>query len=358
MVLLRSELISKSGGINHGALIGVSKTVLEFSKLGLKSSLALAEGRDMVLLRSELISKSGGINHGLFGLLLRVLGLVQKVINLSLHGVESSLNTSLVSGSSGVDGVHLVDSSAGLTKLSLGLSLASISRVQQSSGLLHLSLEAVGASVSQAGLLGHLLTDSGGLLVLAFSLTELTLVSLDGLEGLVVGLVGVVQSNLVLIDVRVELLLDLSKLKLSPQDLVLLSLKSTLGLLKSSLELLLLGLEPPALFVKLVDGAASITKLVKEILDLISEVLVLAADNVQLLIGLIQGSLETESLSIEVAALRVAGIKLSHQVISLGLPLSNNLVKVAAALLGDHGSSVGPLILHRQLLQLVVHPRL
>merc|ERR1719232_1800557 len=33
----------------HGALIGVSKTVLEFSKLGLKSSLALAEGRDMVL---------------------------------------------------------------------------------------------------------------------------------------------------------------------------------------------------------------------------------------------------------------------------------------------------------------------
>merc|ERR1719208_351743 len=94
----------------HGALIGVSKTVLEFSKLGLQSSLALAEGRDMVLLRSELISKSGSINHGLLGLLLRVLGLVQKIINLSLHGVESSLNTSLVSRSSGVDGVHLIDS--------------------------------------------------------------------------------------------------------------------------------------------------------------------------------------------------------------------------------------------------------
>ena len=73
------------------------------------------------------------------------------------------------------------------------------------------------------------------------------------------------------------------------------------------------SLEPPALFVKLVDGAASISKLVKEVLDLISEVLVLAADNVQLLIGLIKGSLETESLCIEVAALRVAGIKLSHQ---------------------------------------------
>merc|ERR1719208_60283 len=198
----------------HGSIISISKTVLKFSKGSLKSSLALGEGGGVVLFRSELISKSGGINHGLLGLLLRVLGLVQKIINLSLHGVEGSLNTSLVSRSSGVDGVHLVDSSAGLTKPSLSLSLASISRVQESSGLFHLSLEAVGASVSQAGLLGHLLTDSGGLLVLAFSLTELTLVSLDGLESLVVGLVGVVQCNLVLIDVRLELLLDSQTLSL------------------------------------------------------------------------------------------------------------------------------------------------
>merc|ERR1711923_597419 len=172
------------GGLatTHGTLEGISKTGLKFSKLGLHCSLALAEGRDMVLLRSELISKSGGINHGLLGLLLGVLGLVQKVVNLCLHGVESSFNTSLVSRSSGVDGVHLVDSSASLTKLSLSLPLASISRVQESSGLLHLTLEAVGTSVGQAGLLGHLLADSGGLFVLALGLTELTLVSLDGLE--------------------------------------------------------------------------------------------------------------------------------------------------------------------------------
>merc|ERR1719208_664362 len=141
----------------HGTLIGVSKTVLEFSKLGLKSSLALAEGRDMVLFRSELISKSCGINHGLLGLLLGVLGLVQKVINLSLHGVESSLNTSLVSRSSGVDGVHLVDCIASISQLGLSLSLASLSRVQESSGLLNLSLESIGTSVREAGLLGHLL---------------------------------------------------------------------------------------------------------------------------------------------------------------------------------------------------------
>merc|ERR1719340_621041 len=106
------------------------------------------------------------------------------------------------------------------------------------------------------------------------------------------------------------------------------------------------------------DGAATISQLVQEILDLVSEVLVLTADNVQLLVGLVQCGLQAEPLSVEVAALRVAGIKLSHQVVSLGLPLSNNLVEVTAALLGDHGGGVGPLVLHAQLLQLGVHPRL
>ena len=53
---------------------------------------------------------------------------------------------------------------------------------------------------------------------------------------------GVVELFLLLGNSSVNLLLDLSKLKLGPQDLVLLSLKSTLGLLKSSLELLLLTL--------------------------------------------------------------------------------------------------------------------
>merc|ERR1719322_2113417 len=385
----------------HGSVIGISKTVLKFSKLGLKSSLALTEAGGVVLLRSELISKSGGINHGLLGLLLGVLGLVQEVVNLSLHGVQRSLNTSLVSGSSRVDGVHLVDSIASITKLSLSLSLASLSRVKESSGLLDLSLESIGTSVREAGLLRHLLAETTGLLVLALGLTELSLVSLDGLESLVVGLVGVVQGDLKLVDVRLKLLLDcqtlslgtllrlqgslerlhgtsvvlasvveflfllsnssvnlllnLSKLKLGSENLVLLGLKSTLSFLKSSLELLLLSLKSTALFVKFMDGASTITKLVKKILDFISEVLVLTTDNVKLLIGFIKSSLETESLSVEVAALRVAGVQFGHQVVSLGLPLTNNLVKVAATLLGDHGGGVGALVLHAQLLQLSVH---
>merc|ERR1712117_412958 len=283
----------------HSSIIGIGQTVLKLSQLGLKSSLALGEGGGVILLRSEFISKSGSINHSLLGLLLRVLGLMEQVINLSLHGVESSLNTSLIRVGSGVDAGHLIDSISSISKLSLSLSLATVSRVKESSGLLNFSLESIGTSVSKAGLLSHLLPGTASLLILGLSLSQLTLVSLDRLESLIVGLVGMVKGNLKLIDLRLKLLLDsqtlslgtllrlkrglerlhgtsmvltsivellfllsnssvnllfdLSKLKLSSEDLVLLSLKSTLSFLKSSLELLLLSLKSASLFVKLMD---------------------------------------------------------------------------------------------------------
>merc|ERR1719297_304967 len=270
----------------------------------------------------------------------------------------------LVPGGAGVDGAHLVGSVAGIAKLGLGLPLAALGRVQQSSGLLDLALESVGAAVSEAGLLGHLLADTAGLLVAALGLAQLTLVALDGLEGLVV---GVVQGDLELVDVRLQLLLDsetlslgallglegglerlhgtavvlasvvelllllgnlavhllpdLAQLQLSSQHLVLLSLQSTLGLLQGGLQLLLLGLQSAPLLVQLVDGAASVSQLVQQVLDLVSQVLVLAAHDVQLLIGLIKSGLQAEPLGIEVAALGPAGVKLGHQVVSLALPL-------------------------------------
>merc|ERR1719297_376878 len=304
----------------------------------------------------------------------------------------------LVPGGAGVDGAHLVDSVAGVAQLGLGLPLAALGRVQQSSGLLDLALESVGAAVSEAGLLGHLLADTAGLLVAALGLAQLTLVALDGLDGLVVGLVGVVQGDLELVDVRlqllldsetlslgallgleggleglhctsvvlasivelllllgnsaVDLLLDLAKLQLSSQHLVLLSLQSTLGLLQGGLQLLLLTLQSAPLFLQLVDGAASVSQLVQQVLDLISQVLVLAADHIQLLHHLVMGGLQAEHLGAVVAGLGPAGVQLGHQVVSLALPLPDNLVEVVGALLGDDCSGVSALVLHGDLLQL------
>merc|ERR1719278_883513 len=179
--------------------------------------------------------------------------------------------------------------------------------------------------------------------------------SLHGLHGASVVLASVVELLLLLGNLAVNLLPHLAKLQLGPQHLVLFGFQGALGLLQGRLELLLLALHAPPLFVKLMDGAAAIAKLIEQVLDLVGEVLVFTADDVQLLVGLIEGRLEAEPLVAVVASLRVGSIQLGHKVVRLCLPFSNNLVKVLATLLGDAGSSVGPLVLHGQLLQLRVH---
>merc|ERR1719322_1795302 len=385
----------------HSRLVGIGQTVLHVSHGGLKGPLVLGLDSNMVLLSAELISKASSIDHGLLGLLLRALGLVEHVVDLGLQSVDGALDPALVGGGTRVGVVHLVDGHASLGQLGLGLPLAPLGGVKEGTSLLHLALEGVGPAFGKGSLLGHLLPEAGGLLEVHLGLPQLALVALDALESLVVGLVGVVEGDLKLVDVSLELLLDpqslglglllglqgglhglhgtsvvlasvvelllllgnlavdllphLAKLKLGPEDLVLLGLEGPLGLLEGALKLLLLGLHPPPLLVQLVDGAATIAKLVEQILDLVSQVLVLAADDVQLLVGLVKSGLEAEPLVAVVASLGVRSVQLGHQVVSLRLPLADNLVEVLAAVLGDAGSGVGPLVLHGQLLELRVH---
>merc|ERR1719474_2138099 len=115
---------------------------------------------------------------------------------------------------------------------------------------------------------------------------------------------------------------------------------------------------PPPLLVQVVDGAAALTKLVEKVLDLISQVLVLALDDVQLLKSLVLGGLQPEQLRGVVATLVLGGGDLSRDIGGLGLPLAEHLVEVLASLLGDQGSSVHPLVLHGQVVELAVHPGL
>merc|ERR1719184_714610 len=135
-------------------------------------------------------------------------------------------------------------------------------------------------------------------------------------------------------------------------DLVLLLLKGSLGLLKSSLKLFFLDLKPPPLFIQLVDGAATVAKLIKQILDLVGEVLVLALHNIKLLHGLIIASLKAEDLGAVVPSLAPASLQLRHEVVSLCLPLSHHLVEVLSSLLGDDCSGVSALVLHLEILKL------
>merc|ERR1719323_346291 len=71
------------------SLIGFSQPVLQLVDLNLQGSLALLHSSSVILLSTELISKPCSINHSLLRLLLRSLGLVQHIINLSVDSVHS-----------------------------------------------------------------------------------------------------------------------------------------------------------------------------------------------------------------------------------------------------------------------------
>merc|ERR1719285_247958 len=356
----------------HGSVSGFSEPVLNLPKLSLKSSLSISLSSNMILLSSQFISKTGSINHCLLGLLLAALGLMKHIINLSLHGVHIALKAALLSSCLGVNGAHVINSNSGLNKLSLSLTLATISRVKQSSGLLHLSTKSLGFALMKASLLIHLLASSRCLLITTLSFTELSLVSLDGLLSFIVSFVGMIKSNLKLIDLSLQLLLDSEGLSLGSllafkaslhavhgSGMVLpsivelfflfshssVNLLSDLAKLKSSLEFFLLNLQPSALFVKLMNRATTISKLVKEILDFISKILVLSLDNIKLFSSLIKTCLQSKLFSIHVAALRLASFKLSLKIFSLCLPLSNNLLKVLASLFSDDSCSMSAFIL-------------
>merc|ERR1719323_2610974 len=196
------------------SVIGLSQPGLQLLDLGIQGPLALLHGGGMVLLSAQLVGKPGSINHGLLGLLLRSLGLVEHVIDLGMDGVNSRLQMALLRGSLRVDGGHVIDGGAGLSQLHVSLLLAPVSRVKESARLLQLALEGIGLPVSKSSLLGNLHLLAELLLQERLGVPQLSLVTLDGLVGLSVGLVGVVKGNLQLIDVSLQLLLDPQSLRL------------------------------------------------------------------------------------------------------------------------------------------------
>merc|ERR1719440_471544 len=325
-------------------------------------------------------------------------------VDLSLDGVDGALQSTLGGHVAAVDHLHVVHSVAAIGDLHLELALGTLGAVHERLGLLKLSGEGGSFALRDADLLHDLGAGAGLVLVQLDGLLQLGLVALDRLKSLEVSFVGMVETDLELVDLSlqslldaeglalslllglqrgrhglhstsmvlpgvvelflllghtpVNLLLDLSKLELGAEDLVLLLLEGALGLLQSSLELFLLLLQASPLLVQVVDGAAALTELIQEILDLVSEVLVLALDNIKLLKSLILSGLQPEELGGVVAALVLGGGDLGRDIGSLGLPFAQNLVKVLASLLGDQGSGVRPLVLHGQVIELRVHPGL
>ena len=136
---------------------------------------------------------------------------------------------------------------------------------------------------------------------------------------------GIIELILLLLDLPVNFLSNLSKFKLGSQYLILFLLKGCFCFFQCSLKFLLFNFQPSALLVKFMDWSSPISKLVKEILNFISQILVFSLHNIQLFNGFIPSSLQAEELTVVITAFLLAGINFSSQIINLGFPLSNNL---------------------------------
>lgn len=371
---------------------------LQFLDLLLKSLAEFLLGLGVVLLSAQLVGETGGVNHGLLGLLLGVLSLVEELVEVGVQGLQLGLEFPLGGGEGSALGGQFVELFVSVAKFLFGLAAGTVGLFQKSAGLLELVLESVGTTFGDAELFAGIVAGALFLLQGGLEVLDLGLVALDVLLGLSVGLVGVVKSDFKLVDVSLKLLLhaqglslalslgfegslhgvegtlvvlagvfefllllldapvdllpDLGQLKLSAQDLVLLLFEGRLSLLESGLELVLLGLEALPGLLDLVDVAATFADLVKEVLDFVGEVLVLAADSLELFLAFLVGTLEAEQFSGVVAALLLAGVELSGEVVNLELPFSDDLVEGLLLLLGSVGDGGGTVDLELQVLDL------
>merc|ERR1711879_1065616 len=187
---------------------------LELTESIVKRVLASSKSGDVLLLGAELISQAGGINHGLLGLLLSILGSNKHTVNLSLESVDAGLELALAGHVTAVDGLHVVDGTTSVRDVILELSDGTAGSIKKSLALLYLAREGGRLALRDADLLNNLGLGASLILESLDGLAELGLVSLDGLQTLRVSLVGVVQTNLKLVDLSLELLLDAEALTL------------------------------------------------------------------------------------------------------------------------------------------------
>merc|ERR1719201_1829958 len=300
--------------LGHGLLaaleglgLGLVDAGLHVLDLGIQKLALPLKTLSSILLTAELIGKPGGIDHGTLGLLLAESGLGSHLIEVA--GESGHLGLDLHLG--GLDGLVLASLVAeglvGVSKLLLHHASGTVCLLQQSAGLLQSILVGVALAVSDdqsvVGLLQVALKVQDISLQLLLHPQSLSLAlglslnsGLHVLKALAHVLLGGGEFLLLLGNPALDLLPHLSELQLSTEDLVLLLLKSSLGLAEGGLQLHLLGLKALADFVNLVDGASTLADLVHDVLDLIGEVLVLPPDFVKLEDSLLVGRLNLEQL--------------------------------------------------------------
>merc|ERR1712029_30931 len=132
--------------LGHGSLpipdssvLDISQPSLHLCHLTLQTLPVPQLSVGVILLSSEFISKSGGVNQGTFGFLLTVLGSLEERVNLCLASVQGSLQSSLGSHFLAVYVLHLINLVSGIAQINIQLPLRSLSCIKKCSTFIHFS---------------------------------------------------------------------------------------------------------------------------------------------------------------------------------------------------------------------------
>merc|ERR1719384_1927385 len=296
VLLLASELISQTSGVNHrllGLVLGDAALAQHLLQVSLQSLHLRVQLPLCCLERLVLQGAVRELLHNIRELLFCATSLPVRVLQLSLRllqlvGNGMVLPLSLDQPLPGLVPHDLLFLKSHLGSLDLtlilldgglGLGVGSIGVLQGNAQLVHVGLQLL------------LLADR-----LALGTGFVLQRGLHGLNGLLVSLLQSIKLIRLLLDPPLDLLLHLGQLKLGPENLVLLLLQSALGFFKGRLKLQFFAFKALPDFVNLVDGSTTLTDLIHDVFDFSAQRLIFSPYSVKLTVGLIVVGLHLEQL--------------------------------------------------------------
>ncbi|KAF1768357.1 hypothetical protein GCK72_000169 [Caenorhabditis remanei] len=157
--------------------------------------------------------------------------------------------------------------------------------------------------------------------------------SLDGFECTLMVLSGILELFLLLLNPLLNLRSDLLNLDLESEHLALLGFKRGFCLVERVLELVLFLLQSSDRLVHFLVSSSSLTDLLVDVADLLGVDLVLSSQRLDLLAEVVHRRAEFEDFSRGVSGVSGGRIDLLLNIINLSLPVINNLVECSLLLL-------------------------
>merc|ERR1719282_1271266 len=370
----------------HGLLasfesIGLSliHTGLDILDLSFQQLALPLQGLGKVLFSTELISKAGSIDHGALSLFLGQGSLRGHLIQVRLKGGHLTFQLLLGSLDALIGAGLLNEGLVGISKLLLNHPASTVSLFEKGAGFLKGILVRIGPAVSSKEIIMSNILQTLFFLELGLGIPERSLIILDGSLGFRICCIGVLEASLkiqnicfqlllhsdsfslslsfglnsslhifeglvhvllgggklltLLCKATVNFLLDLSQLQLCPQHLVFFLFESSLSLSKSSLKFHLLSFKTLAGFVNSVYGLSTFSDLIHDIPNFIRKGFVFSSDFLKLKNNLLISSLDLEKIGRSNTDFLLGIIQVHAEGVTLLLHLTNESVIVLRLLL-------------------------